>query len=159
MLIEVKTKETARDVRKEALQQAVKEELGLKAEIIETSDVYFIDGSYTTKEAELIGKAMSDAIVQDFGINSQLYSMNAWIAIVRYKPQITDPAEQSVLKLVEDLGLAANSATIMQKYVIKGATEGQIKAICEQLLANENTQQYGHGFEHINVNSFVMPAR
>ncbi len=148
----------ARDVRKESLQRAVKEELGLKAEILETSDVYAIDGSYTTKEAELIGQAMSDAIVQDFSINSRLYSKEAWIAIVRYKPQITDPVEQSILKLIDDLGLAANSAAIMQKYVIKGVAEEKIKTICEQLLANENTQQYGYGLEHISVNSFIKPA-
>ncbi len=158
MWIEVKTKGTARDGRKEALQQAAKEELGLKAEVAETSDIYAIDGSYTTKEAELIGRAMSDAIVQDFSINSQLYSKGAWIAVIMYKREITDPAGQSVLKLIEDLGLAANSATIMQKYVIKGATEAQIKAICEQLLANENTQQYGYRFEHINVDALIKPA-
>ncbi|MBI2176030.1 phosphoribosylformylglycinamidine synthase subunit PurL [Candidatus Woesearchaeota archaeon] len=155
MWIEIKTKDTARDVRKEALQQAAREELGLKAEIPETSDIYIIDGSYTTKEAELIGRAMADTIVQDFSINSRLYSKGAWIVIVRYKPQITDPAEQSVLKLVEDLGLAANSAVIMQKYEVKGAKEEEIKAICEQLLSNENTQQYGYGFEHVNVNAFL----
>ncbi len=158
MWIEVRTKQNARDVRKESLQQAVKEELGLKAEILETSDVYAIDGSYSTKEAELIGRAMTDTIVQDFSINSRLYSKDAWIVIIRYKQQITDPAEQSVLKLIEDLGLAANSAAIMQKYAIKGTTEEKIKEICGQLLSNENTQQYGYGFEHINVNAFLRPA-
>ncbi len=157
MWIEVKTKETQKDVRREALQQSAKEELGLKAEVIETSDIYVIDGSYTTKEAELIGRAITDTIVQDFSINSRLYSQEAWIVIVRYKPQITDPAEQSVLKLVEDLGLAANSAVLMRKYVIKGLTEEKIRAICEQLLSNENTQQYGYGFEHVNVNAFIRP--
>ncbi|MEK6837416.1 MAG: phosphoribosylformylglycinamidine synthase subunit PurS, partial [Nanoarchaeota archaeon] len=155
MWIEVRTKETARDVRKEGLQQAIKDDLGLKAELLETSDIYAIEGSYSTKEAELIGRAMSDKIVQDFSINSQLYSKGAWVVVVRYKPQITDPVEQSVLKLVEDLGLAAHSATMMQKYVIRNAAENDVKRLCEGLLANENTQQYGYGFETVNVKAFL----
>ena len=72
MWIEVKTKETERDVRKEALQQAIKEDLGLKAEVVETSDIYAIDGSYSTREAELMAKAMCDAVVQEFSINTKL---------------------------------------------------------------------------------------
>ncbi|MBI2549743.1 phosphoribosylformylglycinamidine synthase subunit PurL [Candidatus Woesearchaeota archaeon] len=155
MWIEIKTKETSKDVRKEGLQKAINEDLGLKAEVAETSDIYVIQGSYSTKEAETIARAMSDQVVQQFGINNQLYSKGAWVAIVRYKPQITDPVEQSTLKLVEDIGLAAESATIMQKYAIRNATEEQVKAICEGLLANENTQQYGYGFEHVNVSSFL----
>ena len=155
MWIEVKAKENARDARKESLQQAVKEELGLKAQILETSDIYSISGSYSTKEAEQIARAMSDKIVQEFGINNQLYAKGSWIAIIRYKPQITDPAEQSVLKLIEDLGLAADSATIMQKYVITNSTEQQVMSICQELLANENTQQYGYGFESVNVTAFL----
>ncbi|MBI3036393.1 phosphoribosylformylglycinamidine synthase subunit PurL [Candidatus Woesearchaeota archaeon] len=158
MWIEIKTKETSKDVRKEGLQQAINEDLCLKAEAAETSDIYVIQGSYSTKEAENIAKAMSDQIVQQFGINNQLYSKGAWVVIVRYKPQITDPVEQSILKLVEDTGLAAESATIMQKYIIKNATEEQIKAICEGLLANENTQQYGYGFETVNVKAFLTTA-
>ena len=155
MWIEVKTRENARDARKESLQQAVKEELGLKAEILETSDIYSISGSFSTKEAEQIARAMSDNIVQEFGINNQLYSKGAWIVIIRYKPQITEPAEQSVLKLIEDLGLAAESATIMQKYVITNSTEQQAIIICQEMLANENTQQYGYGFESVNVTAFL----
>ncbi len=155
MWIEIKTKETARDVRKEGLQKAINEDLGLKAEVAETSDIYVIQGSYSTKEAETIARAMSDQIVQQFGINNQLYSKGAWVTIVRYKPQITDPVEQSILKLIEDIGLAAESATIMQKCIIRNATEEQVKAICEGLLANENTQQYGYGLETVNVNTFL----
>ncbi len=155
MWIEVRTKESTRDVRKEGLQQAITDDLGLKAQLLETSDIYAVDGSYSTREAELIGKAMSDEIVQDFSINSQLYSKGAWIIMVRYKPQITDPVEQSVLKLIEDLGLAAHSATIIQKYTIKNAAEKEVMRICNELLANENTQQYGYGFEHVNVSSFL----
>ncbi len=157
MWIEIKTKENAKDVRKEGLQQAIRE-LGLKAEVVETSDIYSIEGSYSTAEAEKISRAMSDAIVQKFAINSQLYSKGAWVIMIRYKPQITDPAEQSVLKLVEDIGLAANSATMLQKYIIKNASEGQVKAICEQLLSNENTQQYGYGLDTVNVNAFLRTS-
>src|SRR3989338_4543552 len=158
MWIEVKSKESARDVRKEGLQRAIKEDLGLKAEVLETSDIYAIDGSYSTKEAETIGKAMSDSIVQDFGINKQLYTKGAWIIIVRYKPKITDPSGQSVLKMVEDLGLAANNATIIQKYAVRNATKEQGEMICKGLLANENTQQFGYGFETINANSLLTRA-
>ena len=99
MWIEIRTKENSRDARKESLQQAVRE-LGIKADVLETTDIYSIDGSYSTKEAEQIARAMSDRIVQEFGINNQLRSDGAWIVIVRYKPQITDPVEQSVLKLI-----------------------------------------------------------
>ncbi len=155
MWIEVRTKPDVNDARKEGLQQAITDDLGLKAQLLETSDIYAVDGSYSTREAELIGKAMNDEIVQDFSINSQLYSKGAWIIMVRYKPQITDPVEQSVLKLIEDLGLAAHSATVIQKYAVKNATETDVVRICNELLANENTQQYGYGFEHVNVSSFL----
>ncbi len=158
MWIEVKNREPARDVRKECLQRAIKEDLRLKAEVAETSDIYAIDGSYSTKEAEAIGRAMSDSIAQDFTINSQLFAKGAWIVIVRYRPEITDPAEQSVLKLISDMGLAAQSATIMQKYAFKNATEEHVKDICAGLLANGNTQQYGYGFETLNANAFITRA-
>ncbi len=176
MLIEVRTKENpnrqqpigpsreqhdlgARDVRKEGLQQAIREELGLKkAEVAETSDIYSIEGSYSTKEAETIAMAMTDGIVQEAVINSQLHSKDSWLILARYKPGITDPAEQSVIKLVSDLGLAAQSATAIQKYVIRGVTKDEVKSVCEGLLSNENTQDYSFGFETVNLNAFIMGA-
>jgi phosphoribosylformylglycinamidine synthase subunit PurSL len=154
MWIEVRT--TSRDVRKESLQRMLWE-LGMKAEVVETSDIHSIEGSYSTEEAERIGQAITDKAVQKFSINNQLYSMGSWIILVRYKPQITDPAEQNVLKLISDLGLAANSACSLQKYILKNSNETQIKEICEQL-ANENTQQYGYGQDSISVSSFIVPS-
>ena len=159
MLIEIKAKEPAMDARREWLQQEVNEELGLKkAEVTETSDIYSIKGSFSTKEAEEITDAITDKIIQNATINSQLQSKGAWILLTRYKPGITDPAEQSIMQLISDLGLAAESANIIQKYAVKGVTKEQAKAICEQILANENTQQYEFGFETLSQNSLFTPS-
>ncbi len=157
MWIEIKTQENFRDVRKEAVQKAIREDLHIKAEVIETSDIYLIDGNYSEKEAEKIANAMHDPITQKFIINGPIKSKGSWIAAITYKPQVTNPSEQSVLKLIADLGLAAESAVIVQKYAISNVAEGQTRNICEGLLANENTQIYSLGFESLDLNT--MPRK
>jgi phosphoribosylformylglycinamidine synthase II len=154
MWVEIKAKQGSKDVRKEALQQAINE-LDVKGEVIETSDIYVIDGSYSESESGRLAQAMSDKIVQDYSVNGSLQAKDSWVVMIRYKMQISDPVVHSVLKLVKDLGLAANSVVIVQKYLLKNVKEDSVERICEELLANENTQDYKFWFEEADSDFFT----
>ena len=149
MWIEITTKPHLKDVRKIALQHSIKEDLGVDAEVTKTADIYYIRGNFSDEQMQLIGRTITDAIAQSFSCNP-VQKEDGWIIIVKYKPRITDPVEQSVLKAISDVGLQTEAATMMQKYVLK-AQKQDAERICKELLANENAHDYYIGNKAIDI--------
>jgi len=69
---------------------------------------------------------------------------SAWSIEVWYKPEVTDPLEESVRKGVADLDIQGlEQVRTGQKYLMEGSlTKEQVERICRELLANPVIQEY-----------------
>lgn len=69
---------------------------------------------------------------------------NAWSVEVWYKPEVTDPVEDSVMKGVADLDVQGlKSVRTGQKFLLQGSlARDQVERICKELLANPVMQEY-----------------
>ncbi len=68
----------------------------------------------------------------------------AWAVEVWYKPEVTDPVENSLKKGVTDLDIAGlHTVKTGHKYIFEGSmTRDQMDRVCRELLANPVIQTY-----------------
>lgn len=109
------------------------------------SQIYIIEGNLSADQIKLISEELLvDKISQDYFINetSGDYSCDEFIIEVAYNPGVMDPAEESALKGIRDLGIDATvSLKTAKNYRIKGKlTRNQLKTISEKLLYNKLIQ-------------------
>src|SRR3989338_1429580 len=110
--IEVKTK--TKDARDKAFQDAIAE-TGIKAET-KVSDTYYIEGKLSEKDYEEIAqKLLTDKITQTYSTQKEK-AKGQWIIEVRYKENVTEPAEESILSAIKELGKKADSARTATRY-------------------------------------------
>ncbi|MDD4899452.1 MAG: phosphoribosylformylglycinamidine synthase subunit PurL [Candidatus Omnitrophica bacterium] len=116
------------------------------------AQVYSIEGNLTSEEAKKIAEELlTDKVSQVFSINAQgakRKAHNDSVIEIAYNPGVMDPAEDSVLKGIRDLGIeGASSVKTAKKYYLKGnLSSQQLKTIAEKLLYNKLIQ-------HIAVSS------
>lgn len=75
-----------------------------------------------------------------------------WIVEIGYKKDVTDPVGFLTKKEIEDLGIeGVQDVRSISTYKIDGEIkEGDIKRICEELLADEQIQQFGYSGEDVD---------
>jgi phosphoribosylformylglycinamidine synthase len=109
--------------------------------------VYIIEGDISSDQIKKIcEELLVDKISQDYSINEPMNQGTCeptnFVIEVAYNPQVMDPAEESVLKGIRDLGIKGiDSVRTAKKYILKGnLTDKQLKTISEKLLYNKLIQ-------------------
>lgn len=144
--IEVGYKPTATDAIGKSIERDI-HDLGIEGvEYVKALQLYIIKGDVTGVEIESICKnLLTDNVTEYYSLHSKPDS-DAWIVDVLYKPGVTDPVSDSVLKGIRDLGiLGVSSVRTGKRYIIKGnLSEEDIERICKRLLANDVIQLYSY---------------
>jgi len=139
--IEVSLKGSVEDPEGNAvLEQA--QELGVACLTgVRSARAYVIDGLADESEAEIVAATLlADPVTENFAVGAPLLAEvpgREVVQIVR-KPGVMDPTEASVLKGIQDLGLAANRVRTARKYLFEGSlSEDDLRLIATRALANE----------------------
>jgi phosphoribosylformylglycinamidine synthase len=112
--------------------------------------VYQVEGDLNEGEIDRIaGQLLADAVVEDFSHQGHLHMGEGLSTIeVHKKPGVMDPVEESALKAIRDLGLAADLVKTARRYLIKGnPTEAELQLIAEKVLANPTIEEVYFGQE------------
>jgi len=109
--------------------------------------VYTLQGNFTENQViKICEELLVDKISQDYVIKTQELknsrTQGKFIIEVAYNSGVMDPAQASVLKGIQDLGIPAPEAVkTAKKYIIFGKLSGaQLKIISEKLLYNKLIQ-------------------
>ncbi len=134
----------------DAVGQGVKKDildLGIKGvKDVKFIQVYIIRGSLSESQAARIcEELLSDKVSQDYLIRTfeeAPSSPGKFTVEIAYNPGVMDPAEASVLKGIQDLGITgAESVSTAKKYIISGKiSPAQLKTIADKLLYNKLIQ-------------------
>ncbi|MFA7282928.1 MAG: phosphoribosylformylglycinamidine synthase subunit PurL [Candidatus Omnitrophota bacterium] len=115
--------------------------------------VYLLEGSFA--EAQVISicrELLIDKVTQDYKILSETFKepsrSTRHVVEVSYHPGVMDPAEESVLKGIRDLGIPEpESVKTAKKYIISGKLSSvQLNTITEKLLYNKLIQYVADRF-------------
>ena len=139
---------------KTARDKAIEESLadfGIDADV-RVSDAYYISGSLSDDDVEEISeRLLSDALTQEYEIRSRR-KKGSWIVEVRYKDNVSDPAEDSIVKAIKDLGKDAKAARTAKRYCIKSdISEKDVEMLCKKMLANDIVEEYYYGYEELEA--------
>ncbi len=138
------------DARDSAARAAI-EGTGLDAEA-RVSDVYYIDGAISEKDlTEIAEKLLTDSLTQEYSTKSA-EKKGCWIIEVRYKDNVSDPAEDSILKAIRELGKDARAARTAKRHYIKAEIDGkQAESLCKRLFANAIVEDYFYGKDRLDA--------
>jgi phosphoribosylformylglycinamidine synthase len=116
---------------------------------VRINQLYIVDGDLSECDVRFICENLLTDITQTYACKGSLLGYkdaDVWIVEVTYKPGVTDPVGDSVLKGIRDLGIdGAIRARTGRKYIIGGSlNEDDIEIICKRLLANDVIQNYSY---------------
>ena len=108
-------------------------------------NIYLIKGKLSeTNIEDICRQLLVDNATQDYTIcNSKTQTQNTQSHIIEIcrKPGVMDPAEASLRKGIDDMGLSVDSVKRAQKYVMTGSlTNDQCKTIACKVLANSTIE-------------------
>lgn len=93
--------------------------------------LYRLEGDLTVQDAERIAQELlRDPVVEKFQLDAQPQDNKTLFADIWYKPGVTDPAAESVLKAIRDLGVSTVTKTSVGmrcEFVVKGTVNGSIE--------------------------------
>jgi phosphoribosylformylglycinamidine synthase len=95
----------------------------------------------TVVERATVGESSSDSTVEDRGPEFR----HATCVTVLLKPGVMDPVAQSVLTAAADLGVELEAAASFRKYWLAGASDDDIRAVSNRLLANDAIEHIVYG--------------
>ncbi len=132
------------DARDSAARAAIGD-TGLEAEA-SVSDVYYIDGAISDGDVkEIAEKLLTDSLTQEYSTKNA-EKKEFWIIEVRYKENVCDPAEDSILKAIKELGKDATAVRTAKRYYIKSEIEAkEIESMCKRLFANSIVEDFFYG--------------
>lgn len=145
--VEVSTRQ--KDARDITAEETLKE---YGADEVKVTDVYYLDSSIKVEELkEVAEKLLADRLTQDYEVR-QKKEKDKWVIEVRYKDAVTDPAEDSIRRAVENLGRKTKHARTAKRYYITGnVSEKEIDLMCRKALANGIVEDYYYGFEKLDA--------
>jgi len=130
-------------------------DLGIKnIRAVHFAQIYLIEGNLTSDQIKRIcEELLVDNVSQSCSLDAQYTkhnTQNEFIVEVAYNPGVMDPAEESILKGIRDLGIeSVSSVKTAKKYYLEGKLNRlQLKTISEKLLYNKLIQ-------HVVDSSFV----
>ena len=122
-------------------------EMGIRAEA-GVSDVYYLDGDFTDSDVNDAAGLFTDRVTQKHETGTGKKE-GVWIIEVRYKDGVTDPAEDSIMQALTDLGKKVKAVRTANRYYLKGEiSEKDVEKICSKALANAIVQDYYYGYEN-----------
>lgn len=151
--IEVSRKPDLGDPQGDAISRQIKNTFGLDVPVA-TTQVYQVEGLTDADRAIQLAKILTDPITEDGlvgrsqttaaafvdGINIQLRNGEPSVE-VGFKPEMTDPRADSLMKVSEMVGSPVTEARINTRYTLKGAKVNDAAAIAKRLLINPNIEQ------------------
>ena len=148
--IEVALKPGYRDAAGESVKSAVKNNLDINAEDVDTIKVFTVNAALTDEELRSVAEGpFSDAIVQEYSINKPLAGSFDWMVEVSFRPGVTDNEGKTGHEAIEDrLGRKlrpGESVHTSTQYIFKGKLDQrQVERISKELLGNDL-------IEHFNI--------
>ncbi len=138
------------DARDAAARAAI-EGTGLNAEA-SVSDVYYIDGAMSDGDvAEIAERLLADSLTQEYSTGTAARK-GFWIMEVRYKDNVSDPAEDSILKAIRELGKDATAARTAKRYYIRAEIRAkEAESVCKRLFANAIVEDFFCGRERLDA--------
>lgn len=116
---------------------------------LECQDLYFLEGQLSQEELQQLAlKLLSDPVVQkaEYGILQVPTPVNALTVEVTYRPGVTDPAAQEILRAAQQLGFhALRRAATGLRFALQGLDPAQAQRLTAQLLANSVIQRWTLG--------------
>ncbi len=140
-------KEDARDA---AAKTAIAD-FGIDADA-RVSDVYYIEGALSGQDVrEIAEKLLTDSLTQEYK-TEEAARKGCWIIEVRYKDNVSDPAEDSIIKAIKDLGKDAKAARTAKRYYIRAEiSQREAESMCRKLFANDIVEDYFCGRERLEA--------
>ncbi|HEX3870932.1 MAG TPA: phosphoribosylformylglycinamidine synthase subunit PurL [Pirellulales bacterium] len=125
---------------------------------------YLIEGEITRVDVEKVTRELlSDAVVEHYviGITNDASLAEAPSGALRQvhvlpKPGVMDPAAQSALAAINDLGVAASAVRTLRKYWFSPIDDSALRALCGKVLANDAIEQWIAGplvWNHLELGS------
>jgi phosphoribosylformylglycinamidine synthase subunit PurSL len=146
--IEIGFKEGIRDALGDKIKGRIVEHLKIAVNRVRTIEVHTIDGDLTVAELEKAAAGpLSDAIIQDFAVNSGLADRFDWLIEVGFRPGVTDNVGKTAKEAIELLlGISSDrlyGVYTSRQYVIDGPiSRDDADNIASNLLANELIERY-----------------
>jgi len=134
------------------------QDLGINSvEKVHFVQVYVIEGDVSEDEIRLISaELLVDRVTQGYSLSPLTYNPKEYHTVeVAYNPGVMDPAEESVLKGIRDMGIdGVRSIRTAKKYIIQGKlNRTQLKTISEKLLYNKLIQHIVYPSEKPQLSS------
>ena len=121
-------------------------DLGVCAEV-RVSDVYYLDGTFKDAEVDEIAGMLTDGVTQRHETGGSRKE-GTWIIEVRYRDGVSDPAEDSIMQALADLGKKVAGVRTANRYYVKGEVEEKdVEKMCRKALANGIVQDYYYRYE------------
>ncbi len=138
------------DARDTAEKKAVAD-FGIDAEV-RISDVYYVEGRLTDSDVkEVAENLLTDSLTQEYSTKSA-EKKGCWIIEARYKDNVSDPAEDSILKAIRELGKDARAARTAKRHYIKAnIDEERVESMCKRLFANAIVEDYFYGKDRLEA--------
>ncbi len=167
--VEVGFKEHLPDARGQGLVRDI-HDLGIAAvSDVRVLDVYWLDAELKPGELKLLcHRLLADPVTQEYRSGSGFRNKAGLYSVeVAYNAGVTDPAEETAMKAILDLGIESIRAVkTARRYLIKGKLDkNKLETICNRLLVNPIIQhvvkkepvafpkspQYRYRLEHIEL--------
>ncbi len=142
-MLRVEVYAKGRDLRGEALQKSLAEDVSIKSSSIIFADVYSVDGAKNNEK--IIDSLFSDPRVNDCFIGNRKFH-DSWVIEVAYKKGVQDPSELSAVKALSEIGENVSSVKTSKKIIVKGISEDEAKRIAS-FIANPVIQDCVVGYQ------------
>lgn len=151
--IEVSRKPEMGDPVGQGVSSQIKNTMGLDVPVT-TTQIYQLEGLTEADKAIALAKILTDPIVEDGTIGRTPTTAASFIdgltiqlrhgvpsVEIGYKPEMTDPREESLITAAETVGTPVDNARINTRYTFEGVTSRVAADITKRLLLNPNVQR------------------
>jgi phosphoribosylformylglycinamidine (FGAM) synthase PurS component len=112
---------------------------------VETARLYRLEGAWAPKDADRIASALlADPVIETFRVRKGAPPQAPSSAVdVWYKPQVTDPAAESVAKAIQELGLdEPRRVRCGQRCSVSKLSRKDLEKLVSKVLANETVHEW-----------------
>ncbi|MDP2931094.1 MAG: phosphoribosylformylglycinamidine synthase subunit PurL [Chloroflexota bacterium] len=107
-------------------------------------DIYWLDADLPSNKLELVCNLLADPVTQEYQYSSSSAvspakdEANLHTVEVAYNPGVTDPVEETVMKAIQDMGIAdVRAVKTARRYLIEGQlSEDELDTVSRRLLVN-----------------------
>ncbi len=116
---------------------------------LECQDIYFIEGQLSQEDLQQLAlRLLTDPVTQnaDYSILQKSHSRIADTVEVAYRPGVTDPVAEQIVRAAHELGFdGVKRAATGLRFKVEGLPVERIEKLAKQLLVNNVIQQWALG--------------